>query len=287
MNRKYTPAAIGRITATAALAASLIAPSAAFAKPVRLFVDPGHGGKDPGAVSGGVLEKDAALSISKMVIKDAKRQGWSVRASRRTDKFIDLNERAARANAWKADAFVSVHSNSAGNKKVGHMTIYRSKGGNRLGKRIMKELNPLTSYKDIGNRSDVRGLAVLRGTQMPSVIVELLSVSSKAERKVLTDKGEQRKMAEAIVRGVAKSEGVKYRPAKPKAAKKAKAEKPRVTEPTATPKTEPTPAPKVEPKPAPQAEPTEAPRPTPAPAAEPTPAPSAGIFGSLLKLLFG
>jgi N-acetylmuramoyl-L-alanine amidase len=211
---------------TAAVAMAVV-PVTASAKTVKLYVDPGHGGKDPGAVSGGVAEKDIALAIGKEVRKAAERQGWKVKMSRDTDVFVPLNERARRANNWGATTYVSIHSNSTGDKSLGNMTIYRSGAGKRLGSKIMSEMDKLTDYKDIGNRKDVRGLAVLRGTKMPSVLVEVLAVSPKKERERLKDPAFRKKAAEAIVKGVAKYEGVEYvPPAKPKSdSKKAESNK--------------------------------------------------------------
>lgn len=230
----------------------LALPATALAAPVRVMVDAGHGGKDPGAVANGVVEKKVALQISRLVVKSAKRQGWNVAMTRDSDKFIPLEKRPARARAHRADVFVSIHSNSYGPKPKGNMTIYRDGASKRLGHNIMTELDNLTPGSDIGNRKDVRGLAVLRGSSQPAVIVEILSVSAKAEAKALKTPKTQRAAAEAIVRGIAKNEGVKYvPPVKPKPAPAPAAEPtaPVTTEPTqpATPATEPAEGPKTEP----------------------------------------
>lgn len=189
----------------AALAFTSVPVTASAAPKVRLWVDAGHGGKDPGAMAGGIREKDSNLVIARMVAAQARRRGWVVRTTRQGDYFVPLATRTRRANDWGADVFVSIHSNSMGKRPRGYMTIYRTKAGARLGADIMSELDPMTDYADIGNRSDYRGLAVLRRAQAPAVIVELLSVSSPQERKVLTTRAEQRKMARAIVRGIARN----------------------------------------------------------------------------------
>lgn len=208
-----TRAVLRRVAAPCAAAMLALAiPTAANAADVRLMVDPGHGGKDPGAVSGKVVEKQTNLTISKMVVESAKRQGWAVKMTRKDDRFIPLNARPAKAKSFGATALVSVHSNSMGSRKTGNMTIYRTKTSKRLGHSIMKNMAPLTEYKDIGNRGDSRGLAVLRGSKMPAVIVEVLSVSNKDENKALRDPKQQRAAAEAIVKGVADFHGVDYIP---------------------------------------------------------------------------
>lgn len=230
-------AALGALAAllAAAFAATTFPVPAHAASSVRLMVDPGHGGKDPGAVAGPLQEKDSSLRISKMVVAAARRQGWDVASTRSRDTFVGLVERPQMAARWKANALVSIHSNSMDAKPHGSMTIYRTGSSARLGNSIMSQLAPLTSYPDIGNRADVRGLAVLRHASMPGVIVELLSVTSGTENRALRDPAFQQRMAEAIVRGIAKYYNVKYYPpVAPKA-----------------PTPEPEPKPVVAPKPAP------------------------------------
>lgn len=222
MNKTHNApvARLRRRIAAALIAAMFVSamPAVALAAPFKLFVDPGHGGKDPGAVSGGLKEKNTNLQISRYVVKAAKRQGWSVKTSRNSDQFIPLKLRARRANRWKANAFVSIHSNSTGRKNLGSMTIYRTKRGGRLSRHIMNELYELTPYGDIGARRDVRGLAVLNYAKMPATVVEVLSVTPAQERSQLRDPEVQKQAAEAIVKGVASSRGMKYKaPAKPKA----------------------------------------------------------------------
>ncbi len=225
----------------AGLGLALALPASAYAAPVSIVIDPGHGGKDPGAVSHGLQEKRSNLAISLAVAKEAKRQGWKVSMTRDDDRFIPLNKRPAKANRSRADVFVSIHSNSTGSRKDGTMAIYRSKSGKRLGRAIMSELQPLTPYKDIGNRKDVRGLAVLRGSKRPAVLIEVLSVSTPSERRQLKDPEARAKYAQAIVRGIAKFKHVDYKP---------------IDQPQPELKTEPTPLP---PTSVPQTEPVGAP----------------------------
>lgn len=234
VSTRHLSSATSRIVIVLAIVMGLMAaPATAFAG-VRVWVDPGHGGKDPGAMGGGLKESRVNLAVSKYVIKSIRRQGWAVGASRTTNKFIQLDARPAKAARFKADVFVSIHSNSTGKRPMGSMTIYRSTGGKRLGGSIVKQLSLLTPGKDIGNKADVRGLAVLRGAKMPAVIVELASMTAKRENRMLRDPKSQKAMAEAIVRGIANYEHVRFIPvksptkAKPKAAPKAtsKATKP-------------------------------------------------------------
>lgn len=84
-------------------------------EPTVVVVDPGHGGKDSGAVSPwGLKEKDVVLKIAFMVEKILKRRsGFKVYLTRRRDRFLTLEERTAFANRVGADIFVSIHCNSS------------------------------------------------------------------------------------------------------------------------------------------------------------------------------
>jgi N-acetylmuramoyl-L-alanine amidase len=81
----------------------------------RIVIDPGHGGYDPGAVgSHGLREKDVTLDIAHRAAPIIARElGVSTLLTRDTDTFVALDERTARANAFRADLFVSVHCNAA------------------------------------------------------------------------------------------------------------------------------------------------------------------------------
>jgi N-acetylmuramoyl-L-alanine amidase len=82
----------------------------------RVAIDPGHGGTDPGAIGpSGVKEKDITLAIARKVAPVLARDGTQVVLTRDDDRFVSLEERTARANAFNADLFVSIHCNAAEN----------------------------------------------------------------------------------------------------------------------------------------------------------------------------
>lgn len=82
-----------------------------------IVIDPGHGGKDPGAVYNGLKEKDIVLEISKYLYEYLKADpDLNIHLTRNKDVFIPLEERTAIANKLKADIFVSIHANAAKNK---------------------------------------------------------------------------------------------------------------------------------------------------------------------------
>jgi N-acetylmuramoyl-L-alanine amidase len=92
----------------------------------RVMLDPGHGGKDPGAVGrNGLREKDVVLEIGRMVRERLQKEGGcDVRMTRDTDVFIPLEERTAMANKARADLFVSLHINASPNRKAEGISTY-------------------------------------------------------------------------------------------------------------------------------------------------------------------
>ena len=83
----------------------------------RVVLDPGHGGRDTGAVGpGGVREKDVTLDIAHRVAPVLAAQGLQVVLTRDDDRSVPLEERTARANGFGADLFVSIHCNASDSK---------------------------------------------------------------------------------------------------------------------------------------------------------------------------
>jgi len=80
----------------------------------RIVIDPGHGGRDPGAIGpSGLMEKDVVLRIAKRLKRKLKARGYEVFLTRERDVYLPLEERTAIANTKKADLFVSVHANAS------------------------------------------------------------------------------------------------------------------------------------------------------------------------------
>jgi len=100
-------------------------PPASLAK-IRVMLDPGHGGKDPGAIGPtGLREKDVVLALGRMV-RDRLRDddSFDVRMTRYEDVFLPLEERTAMANEAKADIFVSLHINASRNRLAEGISTY-------------------------------------------------------------------------------------------------------------------------------------------------------------------
>jgi N-acetylmuramoyl-L-alanine amidase len=92
----------------------------------KIVIDPGHGGKDPGAIGvGGIMEKDLVLSIAKKLAYKLKNEmGVQVVLTRDDDRFVALEERTHRANAEDADLFISLHTNASANGEARGVETY-------------------------------------------------------------------------------------------------------------------------------------------------------------------
>ncbi|MFQ5667456.1 MAG: N-acetylmuramoyl-L-alanine amidase [Candidatus Binatia bacterium] len=126
---------------------------------VKLVLDPGHGGKDPGAMGvGGIAEKDIVLAIALQLKKRlAAATDIDVVLTRDTDTFLPLEERTARANAEQADLFISIHANASPNPKLsGTETYYLNNTHDRATIRLAKMENGLrTVTNHSGGERDV------------------------------------------------------------------------------------------------------------------------------------
>ncbi len=91
---------------------------------VKVVIDPGHGGKDPGAMGNGVREKDIVLDIARRLAKYLRRAGVKVYMTRDSDVFVSLKERARKANNIMPDVFVSIHANASRNRAARGIEVY-------------------------------------------------------------------------------------------------------------------------------------------------------------------
>lgn len=90
-----------------------------------IVIDPGHGGRDPGAVYGKLYEKDIVFKLAEKMEQISKRyRNLEVKLTRNKDMFLALEERAKIANKMEGDLFISLHANSYNDKTVGGMEIY-------------------------------------------------------------------------------------------------------------------------------------------------------------------
>ncbi len=98
----------------------------AFAGIRKIVLDPGHGGRDPGAIGvGGIEEKNVVLSVARKLARKLERDmGIEVVLTRKDDSFVRLEDRTAIANAENADLFISLHMNASPNSDARGVETY-------------------------------------------------------------------------------------------------------------------------------------------------------------------
>jgi N-acetylmuramoyl-L-alanine amidase len=167
-----------------------------------VVVDPGHGGRDPGAIGlGSIQEKNIVLSISLEVAKILERQGVRVIMTRAGDRDVSLAGRVAIAQRANADVFVSIHGNSIGGRSsVNGLETYYYSEGYRLARTIHRSILSRIDLRDRGVRR--ARFYVIRETSMPAVLVEVGFVTGSIDGRNLARASYRQQMAEAIAAGI-------------------------------------------------------------------------------------
>ena len=169
----------------------------------KVFIDPGHGGYDNGAVKNGVYEDEINLQISKKIEAKLKARGVQVKMSRYNDTYLSLTERTRMANNEGSDVFVSIHQNSAESPSAnGIETFYYSPRTDS--KELANDIqNDIINATDAYNRGiKTANFAVIKTAQMSSSLVECGFISNPTEAQNLSSSSYQDKVAEGIVNGI-------------------------------------------------------------------------------------
>lgn len=189
-----------------------------------VYIDAGHGGRDPGASFGGVDEKDLNLSTSLFLKQELETRGYNVVMSRDTDVFIEMSDRPFEANDLFADVFVGIHYNSMGgagtargietfiyhrvasgfgqetNRKNFRVEDPRIDESLRLADAIHGNLINRTTMRDRGVKGN--NFNVLRNSHIPAMLTELGFLDNAADRKISNTSQYQLTAAKAMADGI-------------------------------------------------------------------------------------
>lgn len=187
---------------------------------MKIFIDPGHNytGADTGATGNGLREQDITFYIADQLRPILERCGFQVKLSRNevTDCVANssvnasLSTRCRMANDWGADLFVSVHCNAGGG--TGTETYCYQAGissGYKLAQAVQRRVVEAVGLKDRGVKTNA-SLAVLRGTNMPAILVETAFIDRETDSNILRSETGQQQYAEAIAKGICDYTGVAY-----------------------------------------------------------------------------
>ncbi|PLR76202.1 N-acetylmuramoyl-L-alanine amidase [Bacillus sp. V3-13] len=183
----------------------------------KIFIDPGHGGTDPGAVGNGMQEKNLTLQISSRIrdILLNEYEGISVLMSRTGDQTTSLSQRTDAANNWGADFYLSIHVNAGGGTGYEDY-IYPGLGAptttyqNLIHEEVLKQVD----YRDRGKKQ--ANLHVLRESNMPAVLTENGFIDNTSDAEKLKQSSFIEQIARGHINGLVRSFGlVRKNPAGP------------------------------------------------------------------------
>lgn len=143
---------------------------------VKIYLDPGHGGNDPGAIGNGLYEKDVNLTIAlktRNILTD-EYEGHDIRMSRTGDVTKSLDARTDEANAWGADYYLSIHINAGGGTGFESYIYNGSYPGKQETDRLRNIIhNTIMQHVDFQDRGKKEAnFHVLRETVMPASLTE-------------------------------------------------------------------------------------------------------------------
>lgn len=184
----------------------------------KIYIDPGHGGSDPGAINGKRRESDDNLALALLVKEKLKAQGVAVVTARENDIYVDLNVRCREANNAKCDFYLSLHRNSGVASANGAECWVHSAAtektrsyGKLLNDAVVNSTGLYNRGVKLGTPSgkSYRDFGVNRLTTMPSALLEVGFITNDGDNKSL-DKNINR-LADSLVKALCEIVDVKYK----------------------------------------------------------------------------
>jgi N-acetylmuramoyl-L-alanine amidase len=175
---------------------------------MRIGIDPGHGGRDPGAIGPTRLyEKDVTLGISLELGRLLKAAGLEPVFTRTDDRTVELFTRSALLNNQKCSLAISVHINSATRQEANYFAVFVQKLGGeaeKLAHRVIEKVTAATGWSWGADDDGIRekNLHMVRETKMPAILIECGFISNPEQEKQLRQPEMQKKLAQAIADGV-------------------------------------------------------------------------------------
>lgn len=173
---------------------------------MKIFIDPGHGGSDPGAVSK-IKESDYTLSYALELGKALTVLGFSVDYSRTTNNTVSLSQRSVLANSWPESYFISLHFNAGGGTGVETFALSPGGQGEKLAKAVQSSIIEATGMTDRGVK--FANFQVLRETSMPAILIEGGFADTGDALRIQTEDYKQ-KFIQGITKGICDITGIAW-----------------------------------------------------------------------------
>lgn len=174
----------------------------------KIFIDPGHGGRDPGAMGYGLKEKAVTLSIALKIrnILNDEYEGHSIKLSRTTDQTLSLKQRTEMANRWQADYLLSVHINAGGGtgyEDYIYQTLANSTQTSQLRSIMHAEVMKSTGGVNRGKKK--ANFHMLRESKMSAILTENGFIDRQSDAAKLKTEAHLNKIARGHVNGLVKA----------------------------------------------------------------------------------
>lgn len=184
---------------------------------MKLYLDPGHGGADPGASGNGLKEKDIVLDIAHRIrtILINNYENVEVRMSRTNDSSKSLSQRTNEANSWGADYYLSVHCNAFNGSAQGYEDYIHSS---------LTDASPTAAYQailhaeiskinELNNRGQKKAnFHVLRESTMPALLTENGFIDNAHDANLMKQSSWLEKVAEGHVNGLERAFDIQHKP---------------------------------------------------------------------------
>ncbi len=182
-----------------------------------VIIDPGHGGKDPGASENGIIEKDFNLELSLLLAENLRDCGYSVVLTREEDVLLydesvsgskkkqDLKNRVDIANKYENSCFISIHVNKFPAEYCkGLQTFYSANNDNSriFAEKVQSNVKLLQIDNDRRIKDGTKTIYVLENLKMPAILVECGFLSNAEEANLLSNAEYKAQLAFSIYCGI-------------------------------------------------------------------------------------
>lgn len=186
---------------------------------MKIYLDPGHGGSDPGAIGNGIQEKEVVLDLAKRIKQQLEvYTGVSIKLSRTTDITKSLTARTNEANVWGAAIFLSIHCNAFNRKARGYEDFIYDKLSSRAAARRYQDILHEKVANTIGLPSRGKKQAnfhVLRESKMPAILTENGFIDHPEDAKRMKQADWRERVAKAHTEGLVNIFQLKRKQQKP------------------------------------------------------------------------
>jgi hypothetical protein len=177
---------------------------------MKIFIDPGHGGKDPGAIGNGLQEKDVVLELALALAQVLEAYDCQVKLARDKDIYVDNGDRTKEANRWGADLYFSIHINGHTNTSANGYEDFIYPTAPQKTAEIRKAIHNAISRVWVNAGRTNRGIKtanfqVLRETKMPAVLVENGFITNSQDAGLLKNESFRAQLVEAMAAGIAEA----------------------------------------------------------------------------------